>query len=221
VKIADINIGERVRKEPGDIERLAKSMKSLGLLHPIVVDKKNNLVAGFRRLEAAKTLGWTEVNVTVIPADPREAELEENTIRKDFTASEIHEWYEHGLKDVPKSQMKPAEYNKRVRELKEAVAEACNISLSSIQKIENIAKKAPDKLKDIVIGSKLNAPSLDRVHKRVTKRVEKIDPLHQAKNILATVSRLKQVASKAKKDKNWQQVKTLLYKAQSQINSIL
>jgi ParB family chromosome partitioning protein len=53
----------------GDIDALAASMKELGLLHPIVVRPDGVLVAGERRLRAAKLLGWETIPVA-------EAELE-------------------------------------------------------------------------------------------------------------------------------------------------
>ena len=49
-----IKIGERHRKELGDIGALAADINQRGLLHPIVIDLKNNLIAGERRLAAWK-----------------------------------------------------------------------------------------------------------------------------------------------------------------------
>jgi ParB family chromosome partitioning protein len=70
MKIADIRIGRRYRKDPGDIEALAKSIQELGLLQPIVVNASNSeLIAGMRRLEACKLLGWEEVPVRLINLD--------------------------------------------------------------------------------------------------------------------------------------------------------
>ncbi len=77
-----------------EIEELAGSLSSHGLLQPIVVREvgdRYQLVAGERRLRAAAKAGWTEVPVTVIEADEREmAELAiiENVHRKDLNALE-------------------------------------------------------------------------------------------------------------------------------------
>jgi ParB family chromosome partitioning protein len=60
VKIADIIVGKRHRREMGDISQLAKSIDDIGLLHPIVVDSNRNLIVGGRRLEAVKFLGRDE-----------------------------------------------------------------------------------------------------------------------------------------------------------------
>ena len=44
--ISEIIIGERCRKEMGDLVALANSIESVGLMHPVVVDSANNLIAG-------------------------------------------------------------------------------------------------------------------------------------------------------------------------------
>lgn len=91
--IDGIKVGERIRKDPGNLAALADSIGRLGLLHPIVVAPTDDLLAGWRRLEAVKLLGWTEVAVSVANdvTDLRDAlaiEQEENTERKAFTVSE-------------------------------------------------------------------------------------------------------------------------------------
>jgi N6-adenosine-specific RNA methylase IME4/ParB-like chromosome segregation protein Spo0J len=88
-KISDIVVSTRHRKDMGDIAGLAASMADLGLLHPIVIRPDNVLVAGERRLLAAKLLGWETIPVTVVHLDAvARGELAENEVRKDFTLSE-------------------------------------------------------------------------------------------------------------------------------------
>jgi ParB family chromosome partitioning protein len=55
--IADIVIGRRHRKDMGDINGLARSMREVGLLHLPVVTSDGILIAGERRLAAARALG--------------------------------------------------------------------------------------------------------------------------------------------------------------------
>lgn len=87
-----IIIGERRREDYGDIAALAESIKTYGLLHPIVVDQDGNLVAGERRLRAVEALGWGSVDVRDLgelsEAERAEIELEENLQRKDLTPVE-------------------------------------------------------------------------------------------------------------------------------------
>jgi N6-adenosine-specific RNA methylase IME4 len=62
------------------------------MLHPIVIDNKNNLIAGERRLRACQLIGWKRVPVTVVPltgTDMLRAERDENTERAAFLPSEM------------------------------------------------------------------------------------------------------------------------------------
>jgi ParB family chromosome partitioning protein len=83
----------RIRKELGPVGDLAYSLDSVGLLHPIQVYPARNryrLIAGERRLEAARRLGWTHIEALV--REPRGddllLELIENTQRKVLTEAE-------------------------------------------------------------------------------------------------------------------------------------
>ena len=90
VLIEQIHIGDRFRKDMGDISTLAKSIGDLGLLQPIVISENYQLIAGHRRLEACKSLGWIEVSVNIVNlADIVRGEFDENAMRKDFTISEM------------------------------------------------------------------------------------------------------------------------------------
>ena len=95
VLIDDIKVKKRIRKEMGDIDALAESMKRFGQISPIVISKKNVLIAGGRRLEAARSLGWTSISAVVaeIPDElsKLEYELEENIQRRDFSPEEADE----------------------------------------------------------------------------------------------------------------------------------
>jgi ParB/RepB/Spo0J family partition protein len=77
---------DRQRKELSGIEELASSIRSLGLIHPIVLTPDGVLVAGERRLRAHQHLGLTHITVqftTDLPQEELEAiELEENVKRK-------------------------------------------------------------------------------------------------------------------------------------------
>lgn len=90
MRITSIKVGERHRRAMGDIASLEASIRDLGLLHPIVVSARGDLIVGARRLEACRQLGWTWIPARVVDLDdPLQAELDENTVRKDFTPSEI------------------------------------------------------------------------------------------------------------------------------------
>lgn len=93
--IDSIDIGERFRKDLGDLDELASSIAAIGLLHPITVlpGKRSGrwlLVAGERRLRASQRLGLDRIAARVL-ADPEallRAEHDENVVREPFAPSE-------------------------------------------------------------------------------------------------------------------------------------
>ena len=93
VSVNDIKVKKRVRKDLGDLDDLKFSMNRYGLLNPITINSNFELVAGERRLEAAKALGWTEIEAIMIDTKDKltllEIELEENNQRKPFTDEEL------------------------------------------------------------------------------------------------------------------------------------
>ncbi|MDR2758764.1 MAG: ParB N-terminal domain-containing protein [Spirochaetaceae bacterium] len=93
VPISDIKVKKRLRKDMGDIDALADSMKRFGQICPIVLTNNNILISGGRRLEAARALGWRTINavITNIPEeiDKLEYEIEENLQRQDFSSEEV------------------------------------------------------------------------------------------------------------------------------------
>ena len=93
IKISEIKVGNRIRTDTGDLTALKDSMRRVGLLQPILIDPDNRLVAGYRRMQAAKQLGWESVEVRLVDvADKKErllVEAEENTTRKDFSPDEL------------------------------------------------------------------------------------------------------------------------------------
>ncbi|TVR54964.1 MAG: chromosome partitioning protein ParB [Spirochaetaceae bacterium] len=97
VEINSIIIRKRIRKSLGDIGPLMRSIESFGLMNPIVINGKNELIAGHRRLEAVRRLGWSSVPVRVVDrdddAEKLEMELDENIHRKELTTDELAEAY--------------------------------------------------------------------------------------------------------------------------------
>ena len=97
IPIKNIKIKRRVRKDLGDLSNLKESLKLYGLMNPITLNKDYELIAGERRLQAAKQLGWTTINANIIDnlseIEELEMELEENNQRKEFTEKELMEGY--------------------------------------------------------------------------------------------------------------------------------
>lgn len=79
------------------IDELVRSISEVGLLNPITIDADHILIAGLHRLEAAKRLGWTEIECTVCGLDGLQAELaeiDENVVRTALSTIEYGELLE-------------------------------------------------------------------------------------------------------------------------------
>jgi len=109
VKIEDIKIADRIRKDYGDLDELARDIAENGLINPPVVTPDNVLIAGERRIRACKMLGWEEIPVVVMEVRDYEhqlrLEISENENRKEFTFSERME-YARRLEQVEKLKAK-------------------------------------------------------------------------------------------------------------------
>jgi len=88
IKELFVNRETRQRKVLEKIDELAESINLTGLIHPIVVTREGRVVAGERRWEACKLLGWTAIPVQYTDQLTEEElqliELEENLKRLDI-----------------------------------------------------------------------------------------------------------------------------------------
>lgn len=107
MKFAEIPVGKvkvqaRVREDLGDLDELTETVREKGVIQPITVDDRYNLLAGARRLAAAKAAELSTIPAVIRSSrtklDAKEIELYENVYRKDFTwaeraklEAEIHE----------------------------------------------------------------------------------------------------------------------------------
>lgn len=99
--LSAIDVGDRIREDYGDLPGLMASIKTKGLIQPIVVNPQGKLIAGGRRFfshVALFELGleqFSEIDYvckdTLDESDLREQELEENLKREDL------KWYEYAL----------------------------------------------------------------------------------------------------------------------------
>jgi DNA methylase len=87
--ISEITIGDRHRKDLGDLNTLAASIEE-GMLQPIGVSPGMELIWGLRRLAATRdVLGRKEILSRIVSVDSIvQGQFDENTLRKDFTPSE-------------------------------------------------------------------------------------------------------------------------------------
>ena len=92
VPISEIKVNAGRREvDPEGVQELVDSISKVGLLNPITIDREHTLIAGLHRLEAAKLLGWTEIECNVSSLEGLLAELaevDENVVRKGLSAVE-------------------------------------------------------------------------------------------------------------------------------------
>ncbi len=114
-----ITVGDRFRKEHGDLSALITSIETVEVIQPIAIEEigknKYKLVAGGRRIQAFDSLEMTDIPCRIYekgtdPAKIMMAELEENLRRKALTPQEelantlaLHEYLieTHGEKKNP------------------------------------------------------------------------------------------------------------------------
>ena len=190
VEINQIKVGTRLRKIDQDkVNDLVESIRLVGLLHPIVVDANNNLLAGNHRLEAYRTLGKDQIPAQIIDMDELNAELvqiDENLILNQLTILETAEHLirrEEILTKLGKrSTVKDNQYagvNSDTSTTKELASEL-GLLERKYQRIKQVHKIDPDAreiLKETDVSNNLNGLLLierlkdDQIQIEVAKRV--------------------------------------------------
>lgn len=119
IKLSEIkyNDDERIRKELTDaessIDELGESLKANGQINPVIIRADGSLVAGRRRIEAARKIGWEDIRVDIWeeldPLKQKVIEFDENDKRKQLTWQEkakaiadIHILLQVAAKEQPK-----------------------------------------------------------------------------------------------------------------------
>ncbi len=140
IELSKLLIGTiNVRKAPGDITELANSIKQVGILEPLLVRPQGNkydVIAGTRRLAAAKKIGLKEVPCIIKDMDDETAlivSLSENIQRGDLGEEDIVEAYKILQKINPKTWTQ-VEFAKRLGKSKSWVSQSV-IAYEALQKL--------------------------------------------------------------------------------------
>jgi ParB-like chromosome segregation protein Spo0J len=158
-----IDVGERRRRDFGDIAALAKGIKRVGLLQPILVDRKGNgrfrLIFGERRLRAHRMLKLPTIRAMLreqlTEDEYRDIELEENQNRKALLAGERSFVFakrvverakkaEQVLGDCPKTPRPKGGRPTKGVAPKEEIANAIGVSRRSLQEAEQHLETAEE-----------------------------------------------------------------------------
>lgn len=198
IAVGEIISNDRIRKHMGNLSELVSSIKEIGLLHPLVVNSRKELVAGGRRLAAVCEMGWTEVPCYVVETFDDAAKLlttegDENSCREDLLPSD----YLEIAKRIEALEKPAAQERKRVGNVKggkgkgkpkakevggklpptstektrDKVAAAVGVSARTYQKAKQISEAAqaePEAYGDL--PAKMDVESVDAAHKELKRR---------------------------------------------------
>jgi len=185
MKISDIKISNRHRKTLGDIRALMDSMKDVGLLHAVVLDSDNKLIAGERRVAAAKMLGWGDIDAHVVTgldeiAKHLRAERDENTCREPFTPIEAALMADD-LAPYEKKAAKERQEESRANRGENFTArsdESKGRSADKVAEAVGMSRPTLDKAKAVMKAAKADPANYgDLPEKMDTTR--KVDPVHR------------------------------------------
>ncbi len=158
-----INREKRQRKELTGIKELAWSLQAIGQINPITITKEGELIAGERRLTAAKEAGWDRITVQFAedldPAARHLIELEENVRRVDLS------WQDQCLAVEEYHRLRSAEDEKWTAG---KTASALGISESDVSQKRTIAQ-------EILKGNEriIEAPKMSVARGIVTREAER------------------------------------------------
>jgi hypothetical protein len=175
IEISKIKIGERFRKDVGDVSSLATSIDRDGLYHPIGIDEDNNLIFGFRRIKAFELLGKAEIPYTRVNIkNALQAEYDENVERKNFTITEIADIYKavqaSRIGHRPKKGAESAPFPRgKTREVTAKIAGRGKGEVKKIVELVDTVKESPDKKIDSRFDTRTYAELLRDVDNDKTK----------------------------------------------------
>jgi len=95
IKVADLRLDSNNarRHDQANLAAISGSLKQFGQRKPIVIDGQNTIVAGNGTLEAAKLIGWSEIDCVRVPADWTADQIKAYALADNRTA-ELAQWDE-------------------------------------------------------------------------------------------------------------------------------
>ena len=198
ISIDSIIVTDRTRKDFGDINALAESISSVGLMQPIVINENNELVDGLRRIKAYIKLERREipsyrVNLKQIVL----GEFHANSNRKDFTSSErvaISIAVEKSLRENSRGIGRPRSIQKvdeNTTNDNGPTSDSINTDLiknnavnlttfsgrikDNISRFLGVTRNTLEKEKKIIEAAELDPQSFETVRQKVDKKIISVD----------------------------------------------
>ncbi|MBC75716.1 MAG: hypothetical protein CME64_06850 [Halobacteriovoraceae bacterium] len=195
MKLDQIKVKSSYLRTNTDIEKLKKSIETVGVIQPLVINGNNELIAGGRRYSALKELGIEEAPVHKIHKSNSEQELmsiDENLVRMDLNKVEFEkclargrEIYEELNPMATKFEEEDLENNKEDNEIKfdqpndkrsfiDLTAEKTGLSKKVIKSAIDRDMKSSPKVKELRAHGELNASQTNELIKLDAEEQEQI-----------------------------------------------
>lgn len=177
-----------------EVSKLIKSIETVGLINPLVINEKNELIAGGRRYCALKAMGREEIPVTKVEKNEIEQELisiDENLVRKDLEKVEMENMLLRGrdlyeklfplaLKcheedlSTPEGKELQTDLPNDARSFIDITAEKTGLSKQVIKSAIEREERSSDKVKDLRKHGELNASQTNQIIKLPKEQQEQV-----------------------------------------------
>lgn len=210
IRIDEVRINSGRREARVDnVQELAKSIAEIGLLNPITVALDRTLIAGRHRLEAAKLLGWAEIECTVCEVDgllAELAEIDENMVRTNLSPIEFGDLllkrkqiYET-LHPETRQGMRNGQTSKNdnlsvlgIKSFTQDTADKLGVSPRTVERQVQVAKNLTPDAKEIIQSSG------KKIAKGNVLKLSRLEPSQQTATALKMVSEVESCINKYRK----------------------
>ena len=185
IDINSIKTNNKYLRLDTDVEKLKKSIETVGIINPLTVNLNDELISGGRRFTALKALGVDRIPVNRVEKSLNEQELisiDENLVRQDLTKIELEEALSRGrelYEEIYPNAKKVAEEDLTLSENQEIqidtpneersfidiTAEKTGLSKKVIKSAIDREERSSNKVKELRRNGDLNASQTNEIIK--------------------------------------------------------
>ena len=209
IKCSDIQVNSENFFEIANIEELADSIDLIGLQQPLVVTKSDNgylLIAGHRRFEAIKSLGWDTVPCIVSKPINNELEMlaliQTNTQTRELSYQERMEAVKRTEQALKSLKDKGYKFSGRLRD---KISEITSESKTEIARMQAIEKNLTDDGKEMLKSGELSPNAAYELQKMPTEKQQSFVAEYKKEKKSPTVNEIKKFKEDEKTElsQNW------------------
>jgi len=193
-KLSEIKVKSTYLRTDTDVQKLKKSIETVGIIQPLVINQDNELISGGRRYSALKELGIEEAPVHIIEKSDLEQELmsiDENLVRLNLNKVEFEKCLSRGreiyenlnpvAKKFDEEDLTIKEENEicvdspnKERSFVDMTAEKTGLSKKVIKSAIDRDLKSSDRIKEYRQRGELNASQANEIIKLEKEEQEKV-----------------------------------------------